>query len=109
MCGSCVTPVTLGQWLYKQKSSGPPAARYCAGDVGGERGAWDDWEIEVEDYLDAGERVVVLLHQRGRAKVTGIPVEMRLGQVWTIEDGKSIWMQMYASPEEALEAAGLPE
>jgi ketosteroid isomerase-like protein len=70
-------------------------------------GAWDDWELEVEDYIDAGERVVVLLRQRGRSKATGIPVEMRLGMVWTIQDGQGIRMQMYASPEEALEAAGL--
>jgi hypothetical protein len=34
---------------------------------------------------------------------------MRFGQVWTIQDGQSIRMQMYASPEDALEAAGLRE
>ena len=71
--------------------------------------AWDDWEIEVEDYIDAGEQVVVLVRQRGRSKATGVPVEMRLGQVWTLEDGQEVRMQMYASPEEALEAAGLRE
>jgi ketosteroid isomerase-like protein len=69
--------------------------------------AWDDWELEVEDYIDAGKRVVVLLRQRGRSKATGVPVEMRLGQVWTLRDEQQIRMQMYASPEEALEAAGL--
>ena len=35
--------------------------------------AWDGWELEVEDYLDAGECVVVILNQRGRSKATGIP------------------------------------
>jgi ketosteroid isomerase-like protein len=49
--------------------------------------AWDDWRMEVEDYLDAGERVVVILTQRGRSKATGIPVEMRFAQVWTFRDG----------------------
>ena len=72
-------------------------------------GAWDDWEIEAEDYIDAGERIVVVLRQRGRSKATGVPVDMRLGQVWTLQDGQGIRMQMYASPEEALEAAGLSE
>jgi ketosteroid isomerase-like protein len=70
--------------------------------------AWDDWELEIEDYVDAGERVVVIVHQRGRSKATGVPVEMRMGQVWTLQDGKRIRMQMYASPEEALDAAGAP-
>jgi ketosteroid isomerase-like protein len=69
--------------------------------------AWDDWELEVEDYLDAGESVVVIINQRGRSKATGIPVDMRFAQVWTLRDGQAIRMQMYARPEEALEAVGL--
>jgi ketosteroid isomerase-like protein len=69
--------------------------------------AWDDWELEPEQYLDAGERVVVILNQRGRSKATGIPVDMRFAQVWTLQDGQGIRMEMYASVEEALEAAGL--
>ena len=71
--------------------------------------AWDGWELEVEDYLDAGERVVVIINQRGRSKATGIPVDMRFAQVWTLREGRAIRMEMYASPEEALEAAGLSE
>ena len=70
-------------------------------------GAWDGWEVEVEEYIDAGERVVVLLRQRGRSKATGIPVDMRFAQVWTFRDGQAIRMQMYASPDDALEDAGL--
>jgi ketosteroid isomerase-like protein len=71
--------------------------------------AWDDWEMEAEDYIDAGERVVVIFNQRGRSKATGIPVHMRFAQVWTLRDGRAIRMQMYASPEEALEAVGQSE
>ena len=71
--------------------------------------AWDDWEMEAEDYIDAGDRVVVIINQRGRSKATGIPVDMRFAQVWTLRDGQAIRMQMFASVEEALEAAGLRE
>ena len=71
--------------------------------------AWDAWEVEAEDYIDAGERVVVILNQRGRSKATGVSVEMRFAQVWTLRDGQAIRMQMYASVEEALEAVGLSE
>ena len=71
--------------------------------------AWDDWELEVEDYVDAGERVVVIINQRGRSKASGIPVEMRFAQVWTLRDGRGIRMEMYASVDEALEAVGLSE
>ena len=71
--------------------------------------AWHDWEIDVEEYIDAGERVVVVLNQRGRSKATGIPVDMRFAQVWTLRNGQGIRMQMYASVEEALAAVGLSE
>ena len=47
--------------------------------------------------------------QRGRSTATGVLVEMHFGQVWTTRGGQGIRMQMYASPEEALEAAGLSE
>jgi ketosteroid isomerase-like protein len=70
---------------------------------------WDDWELEAEDYIDAGERVVVILTQRGRSKATRIPVEMRFAQVWTLRDGRGVRMQLYASVEEALEAVGLSD
>jgi ketosteroid isomerase-like protein len=69
--------------------------------------AWEDWEINVEELLEAGDKVVAILRRRGRAKSTGLPVDMDFGQVWTIRDGKQLRMQLYASPEEALEAAGL--
>ncbi len=71
--------------------------------------AWDDWELEVEEYIDAGERVVAIASQRGRSRASGIPVEMRFAQVWTLRDGQGIRMEMYASPDEALEAVGLRE
>jgi ketosteroid isomerase-like protein len=69
--------------------------------------AWDDWELEVDAFHDAGDKVVVIVHQHGRSKTTGLHVDMAFGQVWTICDGKQTRMEMYADPAEALEAAGL--
>ena len=69
--------------------------------------AWDDWELEVDALHDAGDKVVVLVRQRGRSKAAGTPVEMSFAQVWTLRDGKQTRMDMYSDREEALEAAGL--
>jgi ketosteroid isomerase-like protein len=69
--------------------------------------AWDEYAFEVEDCIDAGNQVVIIARQRGRSKATGVPVEMHLGQVWTMHGGQAIRMQMYASPGEALVAAGV--
>jgi ketosteroid isomerase-like protein len=68
-----------------------------------------EWELEVEEYIDAGERIVAIINQRGRSTASRIPVEMRFAQVWTLQDGQGIRMEMYASPDEAIEAVGLRE
>ncbi|MDP9271834.1 MAG: nuclear transport factor 2 family protein [Chloroflexota bacterium] len=97
---------TFRGWPEQQTYAGIEGARQFNADWAD---AWDDFEVEVEDYIDAGEEVVVLIRQRGRSKASGVPVEMRPGQVWAFEDGQAIRMQMYASQEEALEAVGLSE
>jgi ketosteroid isomerase-like protein len=71
--------------------------------------AWDDWELEIDAFHDAGDKVVAVVRQRGRSKAAGMPVEMSFAQVWTIRDGKQARMEMYSDPGEALEAAGLRE
>lgn len=69
--------------------------------------AWDDWELETETLHDAGERVVAVMRQRGRSVTTGMPVDMRFAQVWTLRGGAWTRMEMYADPDEALKAVGL--
>lgn len=71
------------------------------------RNAWDDWQLEVEAFHDAGEKVVVVTRQRGRSKTTGMAVDMHFAQVFTLREGQQTRMVMYADPSEALEAVGL--
>ncbi|HST34962.1 MAG TPA: nuclear transport factor 2 family protein [Solirubrobacteraceae bacterium] len=71
--------------------------------------AFKNWSIEIEALHDAGGKVVAVVRQRGTAKSNGLPVEMLLAQVYTIEDGLETRMEMYADPDEALKAAGLAE
>jgi ketosteroid isomerase-like protein len=98
---------TFRGWPEQQTYPGIEGARQFIADWDE---AWEDWQVEVEDYFDAGaERVVTIVRQQGRSKATGVSVDMHFGQVWTIRDGQQHGMQMYASPEEALEAAGLSE
>jgi len=66
-------------WPEQQQYTGIEGARRFLRDW---TEPFDDWEIEVEAFHDAGEEVVVILRQRGRSKATDMPVEMHLGQVW---------------------------
>src|SRR4051794_3548972 len=40
-------------------------------------GQWDDFRAEPERIIDAGDRVLVLVHLYGRGKASGATVDMR--------------------------------
>ena len=72
-------------------------------------GTWNDYEAEASDYRDAGPHVVCEQTQRGRDKRTGLPLNARHWNVFTLANGKIVCWRMYQTRDEALEAAGLSE
>jgi ketosteroid isomerase-like protein len=70
---------------------------------------FDEWEAEVEELLDAGDRVVAMVTQRGRGRASGVAAELEMGQVVTVRDGKIIRLDIYPDRNQAFEAAGLSE
>jgi ketosteroid isomerase-like protein len=95
---------TFRAWPERQTYQGLEGAREFMDDW---RAAWDDWELELEDLIDAGDDVVALVHQRGRSRATGLETDMEFAMVWTLRDGLQHRMRMYASHDEALAATGL--
>jgi ketosteroid isomerase-like protein len=65
--------------------------------------------IDPEEFIDAGDQVVLISRQLGRGKMSGIDVEQQLAQVWTLRDKKIVRMTAYPSKADALEAVGLSE
>ena len=70
---------------------------------------WDEYEVEAEEFIDAGDRVVVTVHFKGRGKGSGVEVDARSHHVHALRDGKIVRMDEYTDRSEALEAAGLTE
>lgn len=70
-------------------------------------GTWDEYKLDVEELIDAGSSVVVVLHEQGRGKGSGAPFEQRLAQVWTFHRGRVIRWELFPDKATALEAAGL--
>jgi len=75
---------------------------------------WDaefgEWSLQVEKIIDAGDdRVVVLLHEFGQGRRSGVSVELRLGSVYRFEGGQVIERRDYLDHTRALEAVGLSE
>lgn len=68
---------------------------------------WEHLETEIEDILDAGEKVVLLVRQTGTGKTSGVPAEIRYGQVLVVRNGLITSIKTYLDRDEALAAAGL--
>jgi ketosteroid isomerase-like protein len=70
---------------------------------------FDDWTVAPEAFLDAGDSVVVRVHQAARGERSGIPVEGLAWFVFQLRDGKIARMSIHLREAQALEAAGLSE
>ena len=71
--------------------------------------AFERMWIEPEEFIDAGDVVVVPVRFGGRARHTGIDVEFSYVHVLTVQNGKTVRIDVYESKAQALQAAGLRE
>ncbi len=76
---------------------------------GDEREAWDERRLEPERIVDAGDRVVVLLHEYLRGRGSGIELEQRTAVVFDVSNGLVTGLRGYMDQAAALEAAGVAE
>ena len=71
---------------------------------------FDDYTIEVGGFQEVDdERAVVVAHLTGKGKASGLPVDERVGQIWTWRNGLVWRTDTYFDFREALEAVGLRE
>jgi ketosteroid isomerase-like protein len=71
---------------------------------------FDEYQLKAEKFIALGDdQVLALLHQRGRIKGSGDPVEQQVGWIARIREGKLAEVHVYFSWGATLEAAGLSE
>jgi len=68
---------------------------------------WDDLELDWQIHEAGPDRALAIIDMRGRGRASGVPAEMRVGQLWSSRDGRVVRMEMYTDVDEALRAAGL--
>ena len=73
--------------------------------------AWSDLHFEIQDVLDAGDDVVLLVrNQRQWGRRSGIATDVSpYGMVFTLRDQRVIRVRAYPEQESALEAVGVSE
>jgi uncharacterized protein len=65
-------------------------------------GRWAD----PDDFLDAGDRIVVLGRLRGRARASGQEFEVEFAHVWTMTDGVASRLRAYFDTAPIMVALG---
>jgi ketosteroid isomerase-like protein len=57
------------------------------------------WErplrIEAEDFIQAGDRILVLIHWSGRGKGSGVEIEGQGAHLWTFREGRVVNHETY--------------
>jgi ketosteroid isomerase-like protein len=71
------------------------------------REIWDEWRFRLERLVEAGDRVVALVHLVAQGGLSGVRLERDTAHVWTISDGKVTRCEVFLDRSEALEALGL--
>jgi ketosteroid isomerase-like protein len=71
---------------------------------------FDDLKVEPVELIDAGgDKIIAVLRSSGRAKLSGVEVDLTYAVLLTIRDGKTARGREYWTKEQALDAAGPSE
>jgi ketosteroid isomerase-like protein len=62
---------------------------------------FDEFHIEPEELHERGDRVAVRVRQRARGGASGAEVEIRIGHLWTVRDGRVARLEVFAAREDA--------
>jgi ketosteroid isomerase-like protein len=68
---------------------------------------WASYHVQLDEMIDVGDSVVVLVRDRARRHGMEAEVELISGSLWTFGKGKIVRVQFYANREELREAVGL--
>ena len=68
-----------------------------------------NYQPEAREFIDAGENVSVVLHEKAGISDSDALLERDVFHVWTLQDGLVTKWRIFPTRKEALEAAGLRE
>ena len=65
---------------------------------------FSEFRLEPEEFVSAGDHVLVIVHSRAKGRNSGAELEGRTGHLWTFEHAKVVRYHAYATREEGLAA-----
>jgi ketosteroid isomerase-like protein len=70
---------------------------------------WEEHRIEIQELIDAGDRVVIFQREYQRGKSSGVELVLDAAALVDIREGRIVRVQGYMDRAAALEAAGVSE
>jgi ketosteroid isomerase-like protein len=71
--------------------------------------AWAEWSIKPDEFIDAGDSVVIFIRMDTKGRESGIEVQRQDALVYEIREGMIIRIDYYNDRKQALEAVGLAQ
>ena len=62
-----------------------------------------DSQLAVEEFVDAGDKVIVIGYTRGRVKATGAMFNIRVVHIWTVTGGRAVRFESHVDTPKMLE------
>src|SRR6476469_5103722 len=69
--------------------------------------SWDAYVPRPQEFIDAGDQVVVMVKLRARGKGSRFEIEEEMADVFTLDDGNIVQLRMYVDRDVALDSAGI--
>jgi uncharacterized protein len=70
------------------------------------RESFDDFQLEPELFVARDDRIIAVMHQRGRGRGSGVAMRGRVIHVWAIRDGRAVKWWGARTLAEAFEEVG---
>jgi ketosteroid isomerase-like protein len=77
--------------------------------VEGQVALFEDLRCDPEEFIEAGDQIVVPMCLSGKARRSGLPFVYHAIHVSNVQGGKATRLRLYESRAKALEAVGLRE
>jgi ketosteroid isomerase-like protein len=67
--------------------------------------SFEGFALHPQEFVAAGDYVIVVLTMRGTGRGSGVTVEDRIAHQWQVRDGRAVALQVYSDPEAAIRDA----
>ena len=71
------------------------------------RSGWDSYDLRPQEYIEVGDKVLVLMHVTARSRSQGLELERRFADLLTCRDGLIVEFANFADWETARSDLGL--